>query len=218
MSSSWTTFHPQGPGRPRSGRGPGGAPLLPAALLARLEPDRAGLRQAQSLAAIRRHAQRRRTVRAASRCFAPDPPPRWYSIGVPLPLVDTSRQDVSLYPSPPAVSRRSTPDGYPLLVGAYVARASARSGFKTASLTRVGPVPVLVHRSKQKIHPFRAAHATLRSAPAMPGPRKSESSERLCALAKLSLRLPRDGRHFAQARSGYHLNHRRAWSAIEQRA
>jgi hypothetical protein len=178
MSSSWTTFHPQGPGRPRSGRGPGGAPLLPAALLARLEPDRAGLRQAQSLAAIRRHAQRRRTVRAASRCFAPDPPEvvfHW----CPPPLGGhiTPRRE----PLPVATCREQAvhTGRLPILVGAYIARASARSGFKTASLTRVGPVPVL---------------------------------------AKLSLQLPRDGRHFAQARSGYHLNHRRAWSAIEQRA
>jgi hypothetical protein len=179
MSSSWTTFHPQGPGRPRSGRGPGGAPLLPAALLARLEPDRAGLRQAQKPCG--------------------DPPPRAPSPHGPrgvAVLRSTPHPEVVFHWCPPPLGGHITPRREPLpvatcreqafhtgwlpiLVDAYIARASARSGFKAASLTRVGPVPVL---------------------------------------AKLWLRLPSDGHHFAQARSGYHLKHRRTWSAIEQRA
>jgi hypothetical protein len=45
---------PQGPRRARRDRGERRLPALSAALLARLEPDRAGIRQAQGPAAIRR--------------------------------------------------------------------------------------------------------------------------------------------------------------------
>ena len=60
-SSSWTTCRPQGRRHPRGDRGARRRAALPAALLARPQPDRAGLRQAQGPP-----AQGRRTIRSAS--------------------------------------------------------------------------------------------------------------------------------------------------------